>query len=134
MSDWNWPDQSRRANPDDASNDALPPVPVECGAGLHDGLRVVAHCSLEPGHTGWHTDDELAHAWAPTVPVYSNESPPLARVINVPLLPDPTGITEALIGTAELPHMPGCTDPDHRPLTSLCTTEPYRTGIPWASA
>jgi hypothetical protein len=77
---------------------------TECGAGLHDGVRVVANCSLEPGHTGWHADDELARAWAPTVPV------------------------------DELPHMPGCTDPGHRPLTSLCTTEPYRTGIPWASA
>jgi hypothetical protein len=82
--------------------------PVECGAGLYDGVRVVAHCGLERGHTGYHLDvypaEVEARAWAPTVPVN------------------------------ELPHMPGCTDPDHRPLTSLCTTEPYRTGIPWASA
>jgi hypothetical protein len=88
---------------------------TECGAGLHDGVRVVANCSLEPGHTGWHADDELARAWAPTVPVEPYERPTL----------DDRG---------ELRHMPGCTDPDHRPLTSLCTTEPYRTGIPWASA
>lgn len=75
---------------------------TECGAGLHDGLRVVAHCSLEPGHTGWHDAGDCV--WPATVPA------------------------------DDLPHMPGCTDPGHRPLTSLCTTEPYRTGIPWTSA